>query len=171
MRIRNISILLASILAMVVAGAGGCSSQKGERFTYQNQGRLCLFPEGEPNLHPGWDFDATTPRDYLADQPVNVVVELTGCLSGSCTFDRTASCSVERTGADVRVTSEGSFGATGATTCTIDCQILAAGCIAPVLAAGSYTFRHGDLNLPIQIPSSVPPPCVGSSGRAPYTSN
>ena len=163
MRIRDISIRFVSIVVLAAAGAAGCSSQKGETFTYRNQGQVCLFPEGEPNGNPGWAFDATTPREYLADHPVNVIVALTGCLSGSCTFDRTASCSIETTGGDVRVTSEGSFGATGATTCTTDCQILAARCVTPVLAAGSYTFRHGDLSVAIQIPSSAPPPCAGSS--------
>src|SRR4030095_9300519 len=94
--------------------------------------------------------------------PVNIAVALTGCLSGSCDVDRTASCSVQTTGGELRVTSEGSYRATGAPTCTNDCGVLIARCVTPVLAAGSYTFRHGDLSLSVGIPSSVPPPCRGS---------
>jgi hypothetical protein len=162
MRIRDISIRLISIFAMAAAGVAGCSSQKSETFTFQNQGELCLFPEAESMGNPVWAFDATTPRDYLADQPVNIAVALTGCLSGSCDVDRSASCSVQTEGGDLRVTSEGSYRATGANSCTSDCGFLIARCVTPVLATGSYTFRHGDLSVPIQIPSSVPPPCVGS---------
>jgi hypothetical protein len=164
MRIRDISISL--FLAFAMAPALACS-QKGETFTFQNQGELCLFPEAETDGNPGSAFGATTPRDYLADQSVNVAVVFAGCLSSSCDVDRTASCSVQAAGADLRVTSEGSFRTTGASTCTTDCGYLIARCTTPALAAGSYTFRHGDLSLPIQIPSSGPPPCVGSHSPTP----
>jgi hypothetical protein len=162
MRIRDISIRLVSIFAMAAAGVAGCSSQKSETFTFRNQGELCVFPEAETTGDPVRGLDATTPRDYPADHPVNIAVALTGCLSGSCDVDRSASCFVQTTGGDLRVTSEGSYRATGANTCTTDCGVLIARCVTPVLAAGSYTFRHGDLSVPIEIPSSVPPPCVGS---------
>jgi hypothetical protein len=166
MRIRDISIRFVSILAVATAfGPTGCNSQKSETFTVQDQGELCLFPEAEPNGNAAFMVDPATARDYGADQVVNVAVALVGCLSGSCDVDRTASCSVQTVaGAPgvMRVTSTGSYRATGANACTTDCGILTARCVTPVLPPGSYTFLHGDMNLQIGIPSSVPPPCVGS---------
>ena len=105
-------------------------------------------------------FDLTTPRDYIANEVLFVSVLFPQCLSGSCTTDRRASCTVEQQGNSFVVNATASYHSTGETTCTLDCQTLSGGCGTPVIPAGTFTFAYAGASVDLVVPSTVPAPCA-----------
>ena len=156
MRIHDNSISLVGVLLGVALAASGCS--KGEDVQLQNQGRLCVFPSDPGGSAVALD---TTPRDYVANEVLFAAVLFPGCFSGSCTTDRHVSCTVEQRGNSFVVNATASYHATGDTTCTTDCAILAGGCGTPAVPAGTFTFEYAGDSVDLVVPSTVPAPCAG----------
>jgi hypothetical protein len=130
----------------------------GTEHTFEDEGRVCLYPGGSTAANPfGLQRD---PLPYQANQALDLVITMPDCLSSSCSHDERATCSAAVEGTTIRVQSAASYRQQG-TTCTDDCGALAARCSTAPLPAGTYDIRHGDTTLTITIPSTVPPPCAG----------
>lgn len=118
---------------------GWCTSK------HQDAGRFCSTPEMD-NWQGGM---------LEAGKPVYVHVLRPGCLSGSCSRDIKASCTVERSGNALTVHS--SFSATEPmyADCTLDCLVPIATCVTEPLPAGTYTLTQNGVVETLTIPSKV----------------
>jgi hypothetical protein len=128
--------------------------------TFNDQGRVCVFPEG---VDPGNAF--LTPSGLVAfqsDKMATITVMAPTCLSSSCSKDAKAQCSVMVNGNLLQVTSTASFRQEG-NVCTDDCGALVGRCTTPPLPAGTYTLQHGADRITITVPSTVPVPCTGKA--------
>jgi len=105
--------------------------------------------------------DRTKGGTISANQPLNIHVGRPGCLSGSCSRDIIATCTVHRTGNTLQVNSFFSVSEPVAAVCTSDCGKPIADCMSDPLPEGQYTLIMGGLIVPLTIPSSVPDrPCL-----------
>lgn len=89
-----------------------------------------------------------------ADGAQAVTVDFGLCMSSSCDELDSASCSVEQTGSDLKVSSKATVTSTGGpnTVCTTDCRTISATCTGPTLAAGTYTLVYGDTRQAVTLP-------------------
>jgi hypothetical protein len=154
MKLHDISI------ALVLAITAGCSAGEQQR-QVDNQGKLCAFPAGTPDMHP--ELIDPAPREYPADRDIAIAVTFPLCLSSSCSSEAMASCTVQQTGNTLRVTATGSFVEKTAGACTTDCGRLTARCATTALAGGTYTIDYAGNTVDLVLPSTVSPPCVGST--------
>jgi hypothetical protein len=147
-------------LAFVSLAALACQSIAGIDHTFQDQGRVCAFPEG---TDPGNAFQSpSTSAAFQPDRPATITVMAPTCLSSSCSKDRKAECSVVIEGNVIHVTSTASFREEGST-CTADCGALVARCTTPPLPAGTWFLQHGAERIVLTVPSSGPVPCAGKA--------
>jgi hypothetical protein len=156
MRIHDISISLVGVVCGVaVLSAAGCG---GKDVQVQNQGQLCVggsFQFGPPD---------TAPRDYAAGSAVTVAVLFPpGCLSSTCMTNPMAGCMIAQSGNTFTVSGTASYHDTGDDACSADCRLLTASCETPVLAEGTFTFKYAGASVDLVVPSTVPPPCVGTA--------
>jgi hypothetical protein len=79
-----------------------------------------------------------------ADQPHEVTVDFGLCMSSSCDELVSASCTVERSETELKVSGKASVRRTAGpdTICTTDCRSVATKCSAPALAAGNYKLSY-----------------------------
>jgi hypothetical protein len=138
--------------------AVGCT--RSETLTFQDEGKICVWPEGVEGSH---SFGSKTPFSFAAGEVLQISVVMPTCLSSSCSKDPEASCEVKLAENLLSVTSTGAYRDEGRT-CTGDCGFLVARCVSPVLAAGTYTIRHGTDELVLGVPSTTNLTCAG---RAP----
>lgn len=114
--------------------------------TFENEGDVCLNR---------FSFDDQSAIE--AEAPIEVIVELPGCLSSSCSTDAQASCEVALDAATntITLTSQGSYLDTSVVdgTCTADCGLLHAECEIPALPEGQYTLTHGQTTYTFEVPS------------------
>lgn len=127
-----------------------------ENASFENEGQLCLSPQGAPDrFEPNADAEVFPERRGL-----KVSVTMPTCLSSTCSKDMKAQCAVTVDGPGVlTVQSSGSYRDEG-NTCSADCRFLIARCETPPLEPGNYRVRHGNDELMIQIPSTVIAPCT-----------
>jgi len=119
-----------------------------------NAGYACLVPQGDTFFD--W-YDAGTPEPLPADDPVDVVVVLADCHSGSVSGEL-ASCSVSVEGDVVTVVSEGGYYVSGGPQVS-DCNVLSATCSGPVLTEGSWMLTYGEASTAFEVPT-VDSPCA-----------
>jgi hypothetical protein len=151
---------ISVVLLLFVASCGGAGSAGAVNHTFQNQGKICLFPD---NVDPGNAF--APPRQavsFQADRPAHITVQAPTCLSSSCSHDPRATCVAALRGNVIEVTSDASYRQEG-TVCTDDCGALVADCTTPSLPAGTYQVRHGSQTFSLTIPSMIAPPCAGQA--------
>jgi hypothetical protein len=128
--------------------------------SFKNEGRICLFPD---DVDPGNAFlPPSEPLLFQADHPARVTVMAPACLSGSCSHDAQAACTVSVQGNVLEVASTASFRDEGSV-CTTDCGALVARCATPPLPAGTYQVRHGVETITLTVPSTAVPPCAGKA--------
>jgi len=146
------------VLSLPVAACG--LLDRGTDHTFQDQGKICLFPEGtEPANH---FVQSSMSLNFPADRGLLITVTAPTCLSGSCSSDTKAECSATVKGTVIEVTSKASFHEEG-NTCTTDCRFLIARCATPPLPAGTYQVQHGAERLTVTVPSTTVPPCAGKA--------
>jgi hypothetical protein len=156
MRIHDISISVPGVLCgVVMLAAAGCG---GKDVHVLNQGQLCVgrsIEFGAPD---------TTPREFAigATVPVSVLFP-PGCLSSTCMTNPMASCALAQSGRTFAVTGMASYHETGDDACSADCRLLTATCTTPPLSEGTHTFRYAGGSVDLVVPSTVPPPCVGTA--------
>lgn len=158
MRIRDISISLAPVVA--AAGALGASACDGRVLHIVDHGQLCVTPGGDSGSNP------TEPRDYHADEALEVWVSFAACLTSKAS-DPTTSCGVEQTGNSFVVTARASYFDTDHPK-TTGCWGLQTRCETAAVPAGTYTFEYGGNSLELVVPSSGPVPCVGFGLTGPF---
>ena len=152
MRIHDISIRLAGMVYGVILAVAGCGG--GKDVQIENQGRLCVFPASNVGTNAFGPVD-TTPRQYVANEAVELSVVFPICLSSSCSTDRQTSCTLARSGNTFAVTAKGSFHEAGSGACTTDCAVLNPSCTTPVLSEGTFTFQYAGGSIDIVVPSTV----------------
>jgi hypothetical protein len=157
MKDRDIPIRPTFVVPAVMICLLGCWDTHHE---LMNQGRLCVFPASSPGM-AGPSSDAT-PRSYVANEALDLTVAFPQCLSSTCTSNRKASCTVERDASSFVVRAVASYDQ-GSGSCSDDCLTLTAHCATPHLAEGTFSFQYRGETANLAIPSSVVPPCVGSS--------
>jgi hypothetical protein len=150
-------LLLFVSLAAGLACQG--SAPPGEYFRFQNQGKICAFPEG---TDPGNAFLPSTTVTFQANQTASITVMAPTCLSSSCSKERQAECTAVLAGNVIQVSSTASFRQEGQV-CTDDCGALVARCTSPPLPAGTYFLQHGADRVVVTIPSMGPTPCAGKT--------
>ncbi|RDV37151.1 hypothetical protein DV096_14295 [Bradymonadaceae bacterium TMQ3] len=116
--------------------------------TFENEGEVCLNR-----------FSFADDASLEVETPIEVIVELPGCLSSSCSSDSRASCQValDATHNTITLTSEGSYldTSTAYGSCTADCGLLHAECQIPALPEGQYTLTHGQDTYTFTVPSEL----------------
>lgn len=140
---------------------------------------LGCTPTEEPDApkakdeHKGAEPPTTTTVDHAdvgtacvsgsVDQPHQVKVDFGLCLSSSCDSLVSASCTVEQSGVDLKVSGKATVSRTGGpdTVCTTDCGRVTAACDVPALAAGSYALSYAGKQIEFAVP-------VGDSACTPY---
>jgi len=140
--------LFVSLLAATLLW-GGCS----EEVVLDNAGTACLSTSGD------WPEGG---QDFVADQPLTVVVRFDDCLSSSCDTNRQANCEISMTGDRIVVTSTASYTDEGGagSSCTTDCVVFETSCETPALAEGDYTLVYGDEELAFHVGSPTGNYCV-----------
>ena len=145
--------LALTALALLIA------CQNSENTSFENEGQLCVSPQGAPERFEPIAEAAVFPER----QSLKVSVKLPTCLSGGCSKDIKAKCAVTVASPGVlTVQSSGSYREEG-NTCPPVCHVLIARCETPTLEPGNYRVRHGNEELMIQIPSTVIPPCTANN--------
>jgi hypothetical protein len=96
------------------------------------------------------------------DQPHEVTVDFGICLSSSCDTLVAASCTVEQSGVDLKVSGKATVtsdaGPDGI--CTTDCRRAAATCSVPALAAGTYTLSYAGKQIEFAVPVGAEQGCT-----------
>lgn len=137
--------------ALFLVSAAGCSTRE----VVLNDGAVCAVSQAAAD---NWRDQ----QAFSAGNPVHLRYFAGTCLSSSCDTDREASCSVRLEGSVLVVESRmGWSSKQGMVACTDDCQRMSVTCESPPLAAGTYTIRHGDHEVPLTIPSEpAQAPCT-----------
>jgi hypothetical protein len=154
----KIRVLVAGLAAALAPA--GCTLLD-DHVQFHDQGKVCLLPEGDQGALVGFAGEPGLPRTYPENRPIDVMVRFPGCLSASCSVDRTAHCSVENMGEGFRIRSFGAYvqkGGTGG--CTDDCGSLVARCQTAPLPAGTHRFEHGGQQILLTVPFTGSPPCT-----------
>jgi hypothetical protein len=88
------------------------------------------------------------------DQPHEIAVDFGLCLSSSCDNLIAASCTVEQSGVDLKVSGKATVTRTGGpdTMCTADCGRVTAKCSVPALAAGTYQLSYAGKQIEFAVP-------------------
>jgi hypothetical protein len=120
-------------------------------------GVACVYP-----FAPPIEEEPTAPVDYPQDASVVVRVRWNDCMSSSCSDNLRATCTVSLDASTLVVDSRAEWDEDppGAA-CTADCMFPHADCASAPLAAGAYTLKYAQDAGTLEIPSTVPPPCVG----------
>lgn len=156
MAIANSSIMKILAFSFMAISLLGCNDQ----VSFENEGTLCMFA-ADPD-----PFITESPQDFTPGAPVELLVVMEPCVSGSCTSDIVASCEATVSGNQITVTSSGSYREDSGLVkaCTDDCRVVSATCSTASLPAGSYTVFHGEDVLPLDVPASLDSaPCTSSS--------
>lgn len=97
-----------------------------------------------------------------ADQPHEIKVDFGLCLSSSCDQLVEASCTVEQSGVDLKVTGKATIRSEGGpnTVCTTDCGMVSATCSGPTLAAGTYALSYAGKSIEFTVPVAGEPACT-----------
>lgn len=123
---------------------GGC----GDEIILDNTGTACLSTTGQ------WPEGV---QSFEAGQSVTVIVRLAECLSTSCDTDRTGSCSVEISGDQILITSQGSYidESGPGSSCTEDCGIFDITCETGPIPEGSYSLVYGTEEISFAVPDDA----------------
>jgi hypothetical protein len=135
-------LVLASVLALV---ATACADDV--EVTFENEGSLCVHPEGTER-----DPSACPEIAFVADDVLRLSVNFQRCLSSSCDRDPRASCEATVDGNVITVTAKGSYTHEEGE-CTDDCGSLVASCEVGPLPAGDYELRYAGETLALSLPS------------------
>lgn len=89
-----------------------------------------------------------------------VMVDAVPCLSSSCSRNVTHTCTVASRGTEHVLTTSYRYETTSDGWCTEDCRTATAVCRLPPLEPGRHTLRAGDKTLTIEVPGTLPEPCL-----------
>lgn len=152
--------VVSVVLVAAVAGCGSSGRGGGGDATvvpagpssvsYTDEGHFCLTVG--PLVGP---IEAMT---LPADEALHVHVAVNECLSSSCDTLEKAECSVQVSGQMVTIRSEFRIHFKSGS-CTTDCKLPTAECLAPALPAGTYTFKSGNETRTVEIGSGTTPAC------------
>lgn len=136
------------VIAAILSSACGMIAQ-WQAHSAENRGRVCLGDNaslGQADI------------SLSADAALSFTVALVDCLSSSCSRNARANCNVEVQGTILTITSSAEWETASGDdiACTADCLTLSGGCTTPVLAAGTYTVKHGDKAVDVTIPGMSP---------------
>jgi hypothetical protein len=146
---------LCLALVVLLASLGCTPSEKSDAPNGKDDEKAKGDEKKEPVIETVEHVDVGTACvSGSADQPHEVKVEFNICLSSSCDELASASCTVEQSGTELKVSGKATVrsdrGPDGI--CSTDCIRPGAVCKTPALAAGTYTLSYAGKQTEVTVP-------------------